>query len=498
MTYKAPHRGRRISVVIAGFAALVIVVAAATSDIYLGDEAHHFRFAQNIYQAGARVSFDPLYASGNPPGFFYNDPPFWHVLLALLWGATGGVSPFLAQLYHVAYLILLLGVTYALARQSLPEEDTWLPVLLVATIPMTVTFSTLLYMDVPVTAMGLLGLYCILRGHYLAAGIACGLMYLTKLNGAFFIPGYLIILCWRERERLPRAVKAVLAFVLPIAVIYLGDMLWRKAHINPGFDTINASQVIARAAKVRQEITINEYQSSHTSNPLDLIKYFGVSALAILGVHAARARTWGAREVLFAVPIASYLLPYALLFGIGSDIRYLLPLAPFLVLFCVPTLGRLNRKWQAAFALLCLIQLGATTFHVHGQRKISDEMKAGFAYVSNQVPRDALILYPEENLLMYGQRRMVWSAVCNPKSGRLNGLPGIFWPEDQSARETTLSVNGIDHILIKKSRVYDDATIRHLGGYPSSFVKELEKLPDWRKTFENGAMVLYRRPSTPR
>ncbi len=476
-------------------AAVCILLAAVTSDIYLGDEAHHFRFAQNIYQAGTRVSFDPIYTSGHPPGFFYNDPPLWHILLALLWKITGGVSPFVAHLYHLIYLALLLGTTYALARQALPEEDSWLPVLLVATVPMTVTFTILLYMDVPVTALGLFGFFCILKGRYLAAGLLCGLMYLTKLNGAFFIPGFFAVLCWRERARLPRAARAALAFVLPIALIYLADMLWRKAHINPGFDTVNASQVMARAAKVRQEITINEYQSSHTSNPLDLIKYFGVATLAVLGVHVARARAWGSREVLLAVPIASYLFPYAFLFGIGSDIRYLLPLLPFLVLFSIPSLGRLNRTWRIVLVLLCLLQFGGTAFYVHGQRKMSDDMKAGFAHIREQSPGGALFLYPEENFLLYGQRRMVWSAVRNPKSGRLNGLPLIFWPEDHRERDHILSVNGIDHILIKKSRVYDDAAIRHLGGYPLSFVRKLEAFPGWKKTFENGAMALYRRSS---
>lgn len=477
-------------------AVLVIVVAAATSDIHLGDEAHHFRFAQNIYQAGTRVSFDPLYSSGNPPGFFFNDPPFWHILLALLWGATGGVSPLVAHLYHLVYLIVLLGTTYALSREALPEQDSWLPVLVVATVPMTVTFSTLLYMDVPVTALALLGFYCVLKGQYLAAGITCGLMYLTKLNGAFFIPGFFAILCWRERARLPRAVKAAAAFAVPIAAIYLADIFWRKAHINPGFDTINASQVMARAAKVSQEITINEYRASRTSNPLDLIKYFGIASLALLGWHVMRARTWGTREVLLAVPIASYLLPYLVFFGIGSDIRYLLPLVPFLILFAIPPLAGLNRKGQIALALLCLLQLGSTALYVHGQRKISDDLKAGFAHIRAQVPRDALILYPEENLLIHGERRMVWSAVRNPKSGRLNGLPVVFWPEDPKERDETLSVNGIDHVLIKKSRVFDDSAVRHLGGYPASFVRKLETLPDWKKTFENSGVVLYRRASS--
>jgi hypothetical protein len=53
--------------------------------------------------------------------------------------------------------------------------------------------------------------------------------------------------------------------------------------------------------------------------------------------------------------------------------------------------------------------------------------------------------------------------------------------------------NHIDHILIKKSRIYDDLGEYHFGGYPSSFVEKLSNLDGWEKILENPEMVLWKR-----
>ncbi len=101
----------------------VIVINGATSQVSLGDESHHFRFAQNIYDTGKRAPFDPLYESGNPPGFFNNDPPLWHFGLVFLWKITGGISQTIAQFYHILFLILLLWITALLAEEFTGKEE---------------------------------------------------------------------------------------------------------------------------------------------------------------------------------------------------------------------------------------------------------------------------------------------------------------------------------------------------------------------------------------
>ena len=94
-----------------------IIINGITSEVSLGDESHHYRFAQNIFSAGKRIPFDPLYESGNPPGFFYNAPPLWHIALSYLWKITGGISQAIAQIYHILFFILLVWLTYLLLKK---------------------------------------------------------------------------------------------------------------------------------------------------------------------------------------------------------------------------------------------------------------------------------------------------------------------------------------------------------------------------------------------
>jgi len=50
---------------------LLVLIAGLTSELSLGDEVFHYRIAKDIFNAGRRVAFDPLYGSGNPPGYSY-------------------------------------------------------------------------------------------------------------------------------------------------------------------------------------------------------------------------------------------------------------------------------------------------------------------------------------------------------------------------------------------------------------------------------------------
>ena len=82
------------------FSSLLVLIAGLTSVPSLGDEVCHYRFAKDIFNAGRRAAFDSLYDSGSPPGYFYNSPPLWHILLASLWRLSGKISFPVAQFYH--------------------------------------------------------------------------------------------------------------------------------------------------------------------------------------------------------------------------------------------------------------------------------------------------------------------------------------------------------------------------------------------------------------
>jgi 4-amino-4-deoxy-L-arabinose transferase-like glycosyltransferase len=467
----------------------LIVLNGMATEVSLGDESHHYRFAQNIYTEGKRAPFDPLYGSGKPPGFFYNAPPFWHFLLAFLWKMTGGISQATAQVYHVLFFILLIWLTSLLARELIGEEKRWFPALIIATVPMVVSFSTLLYMDVPMTALSTFGFYLILRKRYFGAGMASGLAYFTKLNAGFFFPGFLFLIVWNERGRILVLLKNLCFFTLPILMIYIVDLYWRKIHITSG-NSVGWSSASSLFAFTRRR---REYLNSNLTNPIDLIKYFGLVFLFLAFLHLFSYRRWDRKGLIFWVPVISYLMAFLITFRIESDIRYLLPIFPFLVALFTPHFLSLGKRWQFVLIGICILQFGGTTYYVHQKRQISPEVKEGFEYISRNVSGSALILYPEENLLVYAHRKMVWSAVSVYRSGKEVGLYGLFWANDLGEMNEALKASHIDYILIKKSRIYDDREEQHLGGYPKSFVEKLPQLDGLLKVFENPGVALWKK-----
>lgn len=471
----------------------VIVLNGITTEVSLGDESHHYRFAQNIFLAGKRIPFDPLYESGNPPGFFYNTPPLWHMLLSYLWKITGGISQAIAQIYHVLFFILLVWLTYVLAKETIGKEGRWFPALIIATVPMVVSFSTLFYMDVPMAALSTLSFYLIFKKRYIEAGVASGLAYFTKLNSGFFFPGFLLVIFWNERKEFWNLLKSLSFFIVPILLIYLPDLYWRRLNITT--DTIGWANVSKRLSMVLTGIEWREYLSSYLTNPVDIIKYFGITFFFVLFFHLSHFRRWGKKGAVLWLPVISYLVLFIIFFGVVADIRYLIPILPFLVILFTPDSLSLGKQLRFIIIAVCIFQFASTIYYVHQYRQISPEIKEGYDYIKRNVPENALILYPEENLLIYGHRRIIWTSVGTSEGYRLakNGLYFLFWPNNLGEIDNILRANRIDHVLIKKSRIYDDRKEHHLGGYPQSFVEKLSLLDGWTKIFENPGVALWRK-----
>ena len=472
--------------------ACVIVVNGVITEVSLGDESHHYRFAQNIYTEGKRVPFDPLYESGNPPGFFNNDPPLWHLILAFLWKVTGGVCQVTAQIYHVLFFVLLGWLTFLLAKETVGEKERWFPSLVIATVPMVVSFSTLFYMDVPMTVFTTLSFYFILKKRYIEAGLASGLAYFTKLNSVFFFPGFLFLIIWHNRKKTWNLVRNVTFFILPILMIYILDLYWRKLNITSEMDTIGWQYISFRFSLAFSGGRWREYLNSYLTNPLDLVKYLGLGFLLLMFFHFFRIRRWDRKASVLWIPVLCYLLFFLIIFGMETDIRYLLPILPFLIVLFTPSFLSFGKTWRFIMIALCILQFASTTYYVQKKRLILPEVREGFEHIKQNVPERALILYPEENLLIYGQRRMIWSAVQSYRPGE-KGLYLLLFGTNVKETGDLLKANNIDYILIKKSRIFNDQSEHHTGGYPRSFVEKLSHLNGWVKSFENREVALWKK-----
>jgi hypothetical protein len=343
------------------------------------------------------------------------------------------------------------------------------------------------------TALSTLGFYLILKKRYIEAGAASGLAYFTKLNSAFLFPGFVLLIVWNERRKIWSLFKNVVFFTFPILIIYVLDLYWRKQNINPSADPLDVQHVLIRASLIFGG-RLKEYLISYTTNPTDLVKYFGLAFLCVFFFHLFCVKRWNRKDAILWVPVISYLAVFLFIFGIQSDIRYLIPVLPYLAVLVTPSFFTLRKLWRLIIIGICILQFAGTSYYVHQRRQISTEVKEGFEYIRKNVNENALILYPEENLLIYGQRRMIWSAVRGyGLIGVKGGLYGIFWGGDNNSICDLLKANHIDHILIKESRIFDDSKEQHVGGYPRSFVEKLPHLDGWVKVFENQGMVLWKK-----
>jgi hypothetical protein len=86
---------------------------------------------------------------------------------------------------------------------------------------------------------------------------------------------------------------------------------------------------------------------------------------------------------------------------------------------------------------------------------------------------------------------VIWSTVKADASGKKR-LYALFWSKGKKALQDLLTANQIDHILIKKSRIYDDFEEHRSGGYPKSFVERLAQLEGWVNIFDNSGVVLWK------
>jgi hypothetical protein len=147
-----------------------------------------------------------------------------------------------------------------------------------------------------------------------------------------------------------------------------------------------------------------------------------------------------------------------------------------------------------------LVQFGATLAYVRIERQIPKEIKEGFSYIKIQIPREALLMYPEYSLLEATERRFIWTSFFDVEQHLLKNRYAeyqgdmsrvFFWNSNTEDLMRSLRINKLDYIVVKKSRIYDDSKIKHLGGYPKSFVQRMPRLPFLKLVFENNGISIW-------
>ena len=461
--------GKRILFLLA--CSLLLFLVGVESDVYLGDEAHHYTFAKGIYEARYRILSNPIYAPYPKLDYFYSDVPLWHGMLAGLWWITGYPSAILAQGYQVLYFLLLTVSSYFLGRRLFGEVAGEMGMMLSLSAPVVAAFSILLYLDVPVAAWTMFSLWMFHKKKWVYAGIGAGAMLLTKINGLLLAPAFVILFFFYFESKWIDKIKAILLFGLPVIIINLPELYFRKTHF--GFFYYIAPKYIPKEGP---PVILFE-PSSLYQQPGNLIFYFGIAIWIGLGLYLWKKR-FGREDVFLWVPIGVYLIIFPLFFHYSFPVRNLSPiLVPLALLGGKGLASWVGKRKRIAITGLCLLQFLVVSGNVYLKRQIPAGIKGGYAYINSHTSPNAVFLYPEENLVLYTGRPIVWSHIIE--------MPKLFWQAGEEETRDILKKYEVSYVAIKKDRIYNDQFIRHTGGYPRSFVEKLPKQGFLRLVFDN-------------
>lgn len=467
---------------------LLLVIVGLTSEICLGDEVHHYRFAKLIYQGGKRLAEDPLYTSmGCWPKYPFISPPLWHILLVIFWKITGGISFYTAQIYQSIYYALLILFTYLLAKELYTQKEAWYSAIIIATCPMIVSFSILFYIDVPLAALVTICFYLIIKKIYFLAGLLVGLICATKLSGCFFIPAFIFLFFLNIfYDRVIKKIKNLFYFFLPALCVLIFNLGYFRDYKVLNYNALDSFKNIGGILIqrfIKSPLRVGEYLNSSLTKPIDIVKYFGFVLIISLITYFIYKK-YQKKDIFLWITIVTYMAFYIYIFGLGSDVRYIMPIVPLLIILSSKSLAILNKKVLYLLFFMCVIQFGVTGLYVNINRRIPRGIKEGFNYIKQYLPEDAVILYPEENFIEGTQRRAVWANVYDREA--------FFWPPNDEEAIKQLKLNKVSYIAIKKSRIYDDSKAHHFGGYPKSFIERLQKNNLAQLVFNNTQIEIWK------
>lgn len=470
--------------ILLGSLSIVLLSIGLSTKLFLGDEIFHYHFAKMVYELKQLPTHDPLFGAPNDPGnYFIGVEPLWHLLLSAVWKLTGGISLVLAQIYHLGYYMLLLLAVFLIGQRIGGSKAGLYSALLVGTTPMVVVFSILFYLDVPSISFLAICVYLILSKRFAMAGLFLGLTYLTKRNAVFLLPSLLFLIIYQV-GLLQRSIwlRKMFIFLGAGLLVALPDLIRR------GYQLGSLYQVPpVEYERVYADIPMLQYNPSSALNPLDLITYFGVASF-LMGCLFFSKKKKETEGFLFLIPIVNYLFVFLIFFGYimkgGFDVRYLMPVVPFLCVMGGLGFSDLSRKgFRLGVILLCILQFVGSGWKIYQHRKPTPETLETFRFIKEHTPEEASILYPEDNLLYWAERKPVW--------GRFRFLPYLFWKATPEEAKDIFRINKIGYVLVKNSRIYDDSEVKHRGGYPKSFIEKLHQFRFVKVVFENSEMSLW-------
>jgi len=420
----------------------------------------------------------------------------------------------LGRLLSAAFGVAAVYFLYRIGRAAFGRPAGLLAALFLAVAPLAVTYSHVAVTDMAATALALLALWLLLEGaqgrgrRWLVGGaVVAGLATSTKYNlGSLALPAT-VAAVYASREEVARRVAAgaraaLLWPRLVTARVYLPMLLAFIAGspfvlLDPARfvgDFLRQNRIVGRGWLGFEHVGNGFWYNLHTN----LGGGLGV-LLLVLGVAGVAWALW--RRSRLDVMVAPYVVLYYVYISTWKELadRYLLPIAPLLILFavrlCVELAG-LRPAWRrvalpAVFVVLAAafaLPLAAAVTYDRGLSG-TDTRAAAKAWIERTIPAGSVIAL--ENyappLVDWVDRPYFAQSGLGERAYRLLmiplPLPGTPVPERSMGFLTSEHVR----YVVLSSKVYD-RVFAAAGSYPRlvDFYRQLEQTGKLVKEFRPG------------
>lgn len=225
--------------------------------------------------------------------------------------------------------------------------------------------------------------------------------------------------------------------------------------------------------------------------------YLGASmviALIVAVVHVLLKGKWvdlsDQKYVLLYATIPSFLIAYFFCFLNNWGLRYMGPVLVFLFVLGGNAFSYLKEGWRNylryLLIVICIVQIIAASFYIHQQRKTPPGAREAYEYAKKYFRQDRWTLTCKGAFPLLTGKPMLWYSNAAPIE-----LDYIFWDANEKQMKEIFGKFHISYLFVDKDRVYNDSDVRHLLGYPMSFIKKLSTFDSIKLIFDNQDVAIW-------
>lgn len=225
--------------------------------------------------------------------------------------------------------------------------------------------------------------------------------------------------------------------------------------------------------------------------------YLGASmviALIVAVIHVLLKGKWvdlaDQKYMLLYVTIPSFLIAYFFCFLNNWGLRYTGPVLVFLFVLGGNAFSYLKEGWRNylryLLIVICIAQIIAASFYIHQHRKIPPGAREAYEYAKKHFRQDRWTLTCKGAFPLLTGKPMLWCSNAAPIE-----LDYIFWDANEKQMKEIFGKFHISYLFVDKDRVYNDSDVRHLLGYPMSFIKKLSTFDSIKLIFDNQDVAIW-------